>query len=305
MFDLLNGMLGVGTVSSAFRSSAGQNKNAFNEYYLRLVDMAINRFKWYGLPDSVDERYLELMLCLYGNAVFFKDETKGFMALGTSYQGYLDDYGVPKQRQAIAANGEPFINLDEGNSVLIFNNRLRTPDTPIINIYAQRLWDLQSSVDSNTKLQKFPVIVRCDDKERNTFVNLIKKYSGNELFLWTTKSLNTDNIQVLNLNIPYVADKLTMTKHEIFNEALTALGITNGITDKKERVIGDEITAGYGAVEMQRKSGINARKQACEKINRMFPELNISVEFDSDIPIYPEKPEEETEEVDKNVSVYD
>lgn len=79
--------------------------------------------------------------------------------------------------------------------------------------------------------------MRCDDKERNTFVNLIKKYSGNELFLWTTKSLNTDNIQVLNLNIPYVADKLTMTKHEIFNEALTALGITNGITDKKNALL--------------------------------------------------------------------
>ena len=142
---------GVGAVADGFLSSGVKNKAAYNEYFLRLVDLAINRFKYTGMPDSVDVRYLELMLCLYGNAIFFKDEYKGFMGLGTSYQGWLNDYGVPRERQAIAANGQPFINLNETNSVLMFNNRLRTPDLYIITIYSNRLWDIQRSIDTNTK----------------------------------------------------------------------------------------------------------------------------------------------------------
>ena len=34
-----------------------------------------------------------------------------------------------------------------------------------------------------------------------------------------------------------------------------------------------------------RFSVLEARKQACDQINRMFPELNISVEFNEDLNI--------------------
>lgn len=285
MKNISDRFFGVGAVADGFLSSGVKNKAAYNEYFLRLVDLAINRFKYTGMPDSVDVRYLELMLCLYGNAIFFKDEYKGFMGLGTSYQGWLNDYGVPRERQAIAANGQPFINLNETNSVLMFNNRLRTPDLYLITLYSERLWDIQRSIDTNTHLQKFPVLVRCDEKERMTYQNLMKQYSGNEVFIWGTKNLEAGQVEAINLNVPFVANDLLKVKHDVFNEALTALGIVNGSTDKRERLVADEARSTYGAVEMSRKSALNARKQACAEINRMWPELNIDVEFDSEIPI--------------------
>ena len=38
-----------------------------------------------------------------------------------------------------------------------------------------------------------------------------------------------------------------------------------------------------------RFSVLESRKQACDQINRMFPELNISVEFNEDLNIVDDK----------------
>ena len=62
------------------------------------------------------------------------------------------------------------------------------------------------------------------------------------------------------------------------NEALTFLGINNANTDKKERLITDEVKANDEQLYVARQVMLNARKQACEEINKMFG-LNIDVEF--------------------------
>ena len=62
------------------------------------------------------------------------------------------------------------------------------------------------------------------------------------------------------------------------NEALTFLGINNANTDKKERLITDEVRANDEQLYIARQIMLNARKQACDEINKMFG-LNIDVEF--------------------------
>lgn len=63
---------------------------------------------------------------------------------------------------------------------------------------------------------------------------------------------------------------------------LTCLGISNVSITKKERLISDEVERHMGGVVASRYSRLNAREQACDKINKMFG-LNLSVEFQENI----------------------
>ena len=67
---------------------------------------------------------------------------------------------------------------------------------------------------------------------------------------------------------------------------------------KKERLISDEVSRSMGGTMANRFSVLESRKQACDQINRMFPELNISVEFNEDLNIVDDKDilEERSEE---------
>lgn len=82
----------------------------------------------------------------------------------------------------------------------------------------------------------------------------------------------------LNTGAPYVADKIYQLKTQIWNEALTYLGISNINIQKKERLITDEVTRNQGGTIASRYSRLQARRDAVVKINAMFG-TNISVDY--------------------------
>ena len=114
-----------------------------------------------------------------------------------------------------------------------------------------------------------------------TMKNLYMQYEGNEPFIFGTKDLDTTGLSVLKTDAPYVADKLYQLKTQIWNEALTYLGISNLNVQKKERLVSDEVMRNMGGVIASRYSRLNARRQACEQINEMFG-LNIEVDYRED-----------------------
>ena len=107
---------------------------------------------------------------------------------------------------------------------------------------------------------------------------------GNVYWIYGDKNLDIKNIEVLDVSAPLVANELQVLKHQYWNEALTFLGIENTNTDKKERLITSEVYTNMGDVEIQRFTRLNARKQACEQINKLFG-LNVDCEFRSGIYI--------------------
>jgi len=60
------------------------------------------------------------------------------------------------------------------------------------------------------------------------------------------------------------------------------LGISSVNSVKKERLVTDEVTRNLGATVASRYSRLQARKEACEKINQMFG-LNIDCEYRTDV----------------------
>lgn len=264
--------------ANSFESSAYINKITFDFWCRRLQELAINSIEWINLPPEIDARYLELVLYGKGMAVFYRDDVVNlYVALQTEIGDRLNIYDIPNWRRAYSNNGYGY-NLTGDNSVIIFNNYMHTPTTIDMEIYAYKLYELDRAIDVNVKGQKTPRIIKCSENQRLVLENLFKKYEGNIPFIFGDKQMDFSQLEGIDIVTPYVADKLQIVKRQIFNEALTFLGIENNSNEKAERMVTNESLSNMGAIEAQRNNRLNARKQACDQINRMFG-LNIDVAF--------------------------
>lgn len=267
----------MGRRKTQFDESALENTLSYSDYIYKLIELGISRFKWEGLPDTVDERFLELTLLTDGQAVYFRDDVMGDLALQCMIGGQLDVYRVPIIRTAFAANGYNK-RLDNSNSVIVWNNMLRTNTYYIVLKYAKLLYDLDQVISVNIRAQKTPVLLTGTEQQRLTLKNLYKQFDGNEPVIYGGKNLDVDSLNCLRTDAPFVADKIYDMKTRYWNEALTALGISNVTLSKKERMVTDEVNRAMGGTVALRNSALEARRQGADKINAMFG-TNISVHF--------------------------
>lgn len=261
-----------------FWESARYNNAAFIQYYQRLIELCVVQCKWHNLPDSVDPRYLELALLTDGKALFFYDDVLGYLALRCNIGGGLNVYNLPIIRNAYAANGY-YKTCNESDSVLIFNNYMRTPSLPVLENYAKRLWDMDRIIDVNVRAQKTPMLIVCPESQRLTMLNLYEKYDGNQPVIFGSSDLDIENrVKAITTGAPFISPALYQLRTQIWNEALTYCGISNVSYEKRERLISDEVTRNNGGTYASAQSRQQMRELACEQINKMFG-LNVWVEY--------------------------
>lgn len=269
-----------------FEESLQDNTLTYMQYVYRLMELSMSMFKWENLPPSIDERFLEMILFTDGHAVFFKDdalsenEDMKYLSLQCTFNGPFDVYRIPIKRRAYAVNNYQR-ELNNEDSVLIYNNMLHTNSYLTVINFAKRLYNLDRIVDVNTNAQKTPILIKGTEQQRLSLKNLYKEYDGNSPVIYADKSLDLNALQVLNTGAPYVADKIYQLKTQVWNEALTYLGISNVSFQKKERMVQDEVTRSLGGTIASRYSRLDSRRKACEQINAMFG-LNIDCNFKED-----------------------
>lgn len=264
-----------------FDESMVLNNLTYRQYLNRLTELAISMFEWKNLPDTVDARYLELHLFETGCMVYFKDDVIGDLCLDCIVNGRLDVYGNPLLRRAYSGYNNYQKLLSYKDSVIIWNNYLHSNSILDVEMFARRLYNIDRIIDINANAQKTPVLVLGNEKQRLTLLNLYKEYDGNAPFIFGDKNLDINALKALSTNAPYVCDKLYQLKTQIWNEALTYLGISNINIQKKERLISDEVTRNQGGTIASRYSRLESRRQAVEKINDMFG-TNIEVNYRED-----------------------
>ena len=71
------------------------NNMTFSYYYYKLMLVARSLFEWSGLPNNMDERWIEKYLFTSGKCIFYKDPNMGFMVAGLAQQGGVNCYGDP------------------------------------------------------------------------------------------------------------------------------------------------------------------------------------------------------------------
>lgn len=288
--------------TSKFRESLELNTETYNDYYTRFMTIACSLFQWDNLPEGITERFIEKTLYERGSVAFHFDTTYGLMASRVTINGQLNFMDEATAYNVYNINYTKTKPADD--VVLCRNNLFSVPTHRMINLYARRLTNLERTIDTNIELQKHPVLILCDESERLSIENLMMQVEGNIPFILGTKNLDLgDRVKVFNTGTPFLADKLQETKEVIVNELYTRMGLNNANTDKRERMIVDEVNANNEVIGINIETMFATRKLAVDQLNERFKEhlngkeVTVSLRFKQE----PEPLEEEGGDPDGEV----
>jgi hypothetical protein len=273
-----------------------------------LTELAVNRFKWVNLPESIDARFLEM--CLFFNAlvVFYwdKDYDKllAVRGTGTGFVNMLDNpvsFSVigpgslikpvtdtaPAQFQnktiqsysPAAHEGIP--NKEQREKAFpIWANYLRAPEIDTVNIYASRLAWIDRTLEINTRNARRNKVVTGSQNMQLSMVNAVRSMDqGDELIQLTGPMQDMEFVQALDLGVtPESYEKLSILRGRIWNDAMTLFGIDSANQEKKERMVVAEVGANDNQTDSFKYISLNSRQQAVERINKVFG-LNIEVDY--------------------------
>lgn len=252
------------------------NQWQFMEVFNRITNVALSRFHWKNLPDTCNERALEMTLYFYGKALFFDDPDKGFMHTPVTLNGPFNVYYESITRRAYSFDYEHEYTID--NSVVIRDNITMTPSYLQPWIYAPKIADALRSIDVHTQTLKRPFIVSCQEKQTESVKTAFRKISDNEPIVIGSKDMaDTQKLAVLNTNVPCVLSDMWSNVKNYYQQVYTSLGVENRFQEKKERMVSSEASGETNVTRHVLESALSMREKACEEINAMFG-LNISVE---------------------------
>lgn len=245
------------------------NDSTYNHYYSYLSLIAKTVFEWTGLPDSVSAKYIEYCLFNFGMAVFFEDDKLGKLCLQAQPTDLKNVYRDPLSVRAVGENG--YNEEIKDKFVLIKNNDDDIPTRSSIENFAYRLYDSQRTADTNMFLHKIPYIILCEEKELLSMKKIFEKVGNNEPVIYGLKNgAIMDNVKVLETKVPLIFNEVMDYKKTIWNECMTYLGINNSNIDKRERLVTEEVSSNDDQVAFSGATMLKTRKEACEKINKMF-----------------------------------
>ena len=262
-----------------FIDTAYVNDQTYYDYLYRLKKIATSMFEWINLPSSMNSRYIEETLYYLGTAALLWDDNYGFINTKCASAGEINIYGLPTKVNCYSYGYQDMRMLytglnktkDNKECIMVMNTWDRTPTCSTLELFALRLYEAERTCDVNIKAQKTPVMLVVNDSQRLTMKNLYSQYDGNEPFIFGDKdSLSADTLKAIKTDAPYIADKLMEYKKEIWNEALTFLGINNLSLEKKERLITDEASSNNEVINMNLQSYLVPRKEACKLFNEKF-----------------------------------
>lgn len=252
----------------------------------RIMEMASSAIGWKGLPGSVDEVYLEKLLTTNGSAIIVKDkELDKYLVGQNASTGQLDIYGYPTQRSVIFRNGvQAFYSIED--SVIIYNNVMRSGELWIYEIFANDLANIDMAVRVNINSQKTMPIIPSSLQQSLTAKNLYHDIEENQGYRIIDENsmdiekfrsaLQFDNRQ------SFTSDNMMVVQREIWNRVLTFVGINNPNVEKRERVNVQETNSNLQEVIAMRRNRINSRMRGCQLIREQWG-LNVSAAYYGDL----------------------
>ena len=277
----------------------------------QLTEMALARFTWKGLPDTADALYVERLLLEHGAALVGVDPDNGAtLALQCTPLGpanYQNEYAVFRgigtnyptknyrmKRNHIIVNGEVIVN--DPNAVVIYNNATRSNDLALIQYYADRLAELDTTIDINSMNARRNKVVYADSDTELAVSNILAEIASGEPVIKARRSLE-GVVTTLDLSVhPDMIDRLHIFRGRMFNEAMMALGIDNTNQDKKERMVTDEIGGNDDQVARIRSAALNQRRKAARQLTALLGRT-VTVDYNvEDDPSHDPMPENDTDE---------
>ena len=268
----------------------------FWQLYTFYRQLDISLIEYDNLPDGLTSEIIERMFFDYGQQLFLERKisdgvstvgTGQYIVLAPSGQYDLNLYTMPTRFSGYGLNY--FVTNKSLDEVVWMRNNIDCiSDSYVVWYYCQKIAEVRKTIDMCLNAQKMPYILRSENRQNVlTLNNIFKQIDATVPVLTVAKSLDTKDVDVLQLNAPYIIDKLQIHMDNLVRELHTRLGINNLPLEKNERLIAGEVESNDILISDIISTKLKIRREAVERINKMFG-LNIRVRFRNE-----PKPEEE------------
>lgn len=253
--------------------SVDLNERLYSYYRNLIVQMAMSRFRWIGLPRTCDERYLELQLLLNGLAtIAFPLKMRGtFMSLQVCGNGAPNMYDVPSRWAALGQNGTRF-NCTNANGVIVYDNATRYPLMNGIDLYARELAQIRLVKRVNRFHQQMPFVLKGDARRKQDMVNLFRNVADGEPAILATSGIDDLDYEILSTGVDYKEHEIAEDELFVWNQIFMMLGTPN-LPFKAERQTQDEIKSQEAPATYVALNSLNERRKAADKLNERFSEF--------------------------------
>lgn len=260
-----------------------RNLSTFDMWLDHLTMLAVSSIEW-ELPSTVDPIYLEREL-FYNTRVITFIADGSLVALSGFGSSKPNLYGIPLKRTVTAKNGFT-AQLDNTNSVIIYNNTLKKNSANTAAQYALRLAKLDRIIELNAEAQKTPYIIRSTKESELSVTNAYAALDNDQPVIAVTDDFRTDAIQIFNTNPAFTAPQIRALQENILAEYLRTRGIGSANTQKAERLITSEVAASNAGLMIYQEALLKPRRLAAEEINRRFArylDKPVTVRFKQDV----------------------
>ena len=270
-----------------FWQSASYNKRAYDKNLSLLVALAVNRFRWVGLPDTCDARFLEWALHRYGIATMCheKDLPDVWQTLVASPNSGFDAYGYPIRWRATGFGDATNYDVSRDNGELCYYSYSSANLYSVgaanlwnaLELYARKMTHYDRTEDVNLFHQQKPFIMVAPQSQQQQLANLLKQVAGGEPAILGDKGLAdlANNITKIDTEVPLITEDLARSKLNVFSECLTYLGIPRLAFEKGERMIEEEVRATTAPANLMLLDCLQARRDFCRKMERFGFELEV------------------------------
>lgn len=292
------------------KETVERNRLAFFEFYFNyFYNIVVNYFTWEGLPNDIDELFIERKLIENGHVSFFHDDTFGFIAQGGTRGERLNHYDQPLSYQPVNVSSMNYFkqmeiaytendfrvieDLHKDNPdkikkpcIVIPNNNFYEPYIGYLELFCEKLADIELTIQLNRNAQITPYFIFVDNTNVLSMKNIFNKIANFEPVVYLNKQKDQDGqdsfkqlsdyIQVFRTDAPFLLDKLHDEKLRVMNQLLTFIGINNNPSDKKERLVVSEAISNNGVISANIEVGWKSRRKAVDLINKCYG-LEISV----------------------------
>lgn len=254
--------------------SETQNEKRLYEWkWMRFIEsLALSRFKWENLPDTMSERHLEKVLHIYGQAVMFSMDGIP-MATQVVTRGMPNPYDDYTTFTSTANNGWNY-EIPEGDGFIVYDSQTRTSGIQPLRLFASQLAELDVLKRVNLRQQRTTVVFTGHEDSSSDMVKLAKDLEISQYGVLASKKLNVE-VKAIRTDVPYIADKFNADRQAMLNDLYASLGIEQ-LVEKAERLITAEADAFADSTARIREDALIPRRAAAEAFNKRFG-TNISV----------------------------
>lgn len=287
---------------SCMANAKGVNKKKLNSFkncreaqnaFMDLFNLALDTIIIEGLPETCNNRFLQMQLLIMGGACIYKDPSQGYQSLGALPMRF-NIYGEPESGTAYGFFGEAknvkfFLDgsyNEDANAVFCRDNTAGYPFINYVITYAERLANIMRAMDTSAQNLQLPYIISCEQSQTATFDALFDKIGEHFPYVAVSDALNPNAINAISLNPnPEILKTLWEQYLNLRNQARMFLGISSAENvDKKERLLVDEVNANEEVTNDYLALRLAQQEEFCDRCNKYFglnmkAKLNPSREF--------------------------